>query len=41
MNMTNSTRRHDCKIFIPKSEQDVFDILGLEWIDPTLRNANL
>ncbi|KAJ7821144.1 hypothetical protein B0H14DRAFT_2832315 [Mycena olivaceomarginata] len=24
----------------PRSEQEVFEILGLEWIDPTLRNAD-
>lgn len=41
MNATSSTRRHDSKTFIPKSEKEVFDILELEWIDPTLRNANL
>ncbi|KXN87482.1 DNA-directed DNA/RNA polymerase mu [Leucoagaricus sp. SymC.cos] len=35
------TRRHDSKFFIPKSEEDVFRILGLEWIDPTMRNANV
>ncbi|RDB25356.1 DNA-directed DNA/RNA polymerase mu [Hypsizygus marmoreus] len=35
------TRRHDSKLFVPKSEKDVFDMLDLEWIDPTLRNANL
>ncbi|KAG5647080.1 hypothetical protein DXG03_001450 [Asterophora parasitica] len=33
------TRRHDSKMFFPKSEQEVFELLGLEWIDPTLRNA--
>ncbi|KAG6828532.1 hypothetical protein H0H92_007660 [Tricholoma furcatifolium] len=35
------TRRHDSKPFFPKSEEDVFLLLGLEWIDPTLRNANI
>ncbi|KAF9529665.1 DNA polymerase mu [Crepidotus variabilis] len=34
------TRRHDSKLFLPRSEQEVFDILGLDWIDPTMRNAN-
>ncbi|KAF5355182.1 hypothetical protein D9756_005471 [Leucocoprinus leucothites] len=34
------TRRHDSKIFVPKSEEDVFKILGLDWVDPTMRNAN-
>lgn len=41
MNAADSTRRHDSKAFIPKSEKEVFDMLGLEWIDPILRNANL
>ncbi|KAF4621400.1 hypothetical protein D9613_000864 [Agrocybe pediades] len=35
------TRRHDSKLFIPRSEQDVFDILGLDWVDPTMRNADV
>ncbi|KAF9464977.1 hypothetical protein BDZ94DRAFT_1215253 [Collybia nuda] len=35
------TRRRDSKPFFPKSEREVFDILGLNWIDPTLRNADL
>jgi len=35
------TRRRDSKLFIPRSEEDVFDILGLDWIDPTMRNANV
>ncbi|KAJ3565560.1 hypothetical protein NP233_g7552 [Leucocoprinus birnbaumii] len=35
------TRRHDSKLFVPKSEEDVFKILGLEWVDPTMRNANI
>ncbi|KAF7351119.1 DNA-directed DNA/RNA polymerase mu [Mycena sanguinolenta] len=30
----------DSKQYFPRSEQEVFDILGLEWIDPTLRNAD-
>ncbi|KAJ6497660.1 hypothetical protein C8R45DRAFT_822634 [Mycena sanguinolenta] len=33
-------RRRDSKQYFPRSEQEVFDILGLEWIDPTLRNAD-
>ncbi|TFK74584.1 Nucleotidyltransferase [Pluteus cervinus] len=33
-------RRYDSKLFYPKSEKDVFDILGLDWVDPTLRNAD-
>jgi len=35
------TRRHDSKLFAPRSEEEVFDILGLDWIDPTMRNANV
>ncbi|XP_006461257.1 hypothetical protein AGABI2DRAFT_118163 [Agaricus bisporus var. bisporus H97] len=35
------TRRHDSKLFVPENEEDVFKILGLEWVDPTLRNANV
>ncbi|KAF6763040.1 DNA polymerase mu [Ephemerocybe angulata] len=34
------TRRHDTRRFLPKSEKEVFDILGLPWIDPTMRNAD-
>jgi len=34
-------RRHDSQPFYPKSEKEVFDLLGLEWIDPTLRNADV
>ncbi|KAJ6589871.1 hypothetical protein DFH09DRAFT_976338 [Mycena vulgaris] len=34
------TRRRDSKQYFPRSEQEVFDILGLEWIDPTMRNAD-
>jgi len=37
---TGLNRRHDSKLFYPKSEKDVFDILGLQWVDPTLRNAD-
>lgn len=35
------TRRHDSKMFLPKSEEDVFTMLGLDWIDPTSRNAGV
>ncbi|KAG5726747.1 DNA-directed DNA/RNA polymerase mu [Termitomyces sp. T112] len=35
------TRRHDSKRFFPQSENDVFSLLGLQWIDPTLRNADI
>jgi len=34
------TRRRDSEAFFPKSEQDVFNLLGLDWIPPTLRNAD-
>ncbi|KAJ6593470.1 hypothetical protein B0H19DRAFT_1090482 [Mycena capillaripes] len=35
------TRRRDSKQYFPRSEQEVFDILGLEWIEPALRNADV
>ncbi|PPQ87454.1 hypothetical protein CVT25_008190 [Psilocybe cyanescens] len=35
------TRRHDSKLFIPRDEQEVFSILGLDWVDPTMRNAGV
>lgn len=34
-------RRHDSQPLYPKTEKEVFDLLGLEWIDPTLRNADV
>ncbi|KAF8918248.1 hypothetical protein CPB85DRAFT_1283288 [Mucidula mucida] len=34
------TRRRDSKLFFPRTEKEVFDMLGLPWIDPTLRNAD-
>ncbi|KAF9031210.1 Nucleotidyltransferase [Hymenopellis radicata] len=34
------TRRRDSKLFFPRTEKEVFDLLGLPWIDPTLRNAD-
>ncbi|CCM02941.1 uncharacterized protein FIBRA_05056 [Fibroporia radiculosa] len=34
------TRRYDSKQFFPKTEKEAFNLLGLEWIDPTLRNAD-
>ncbi|KDQ55259.1 hypothetical protein JAAARDRAFT_37797 [Jaapia argillacea MUCL 33604] len=34
------TRRHDSKLLFPKTEKEIFDLLDLEWIDPTLRNAD-
>lgn len=35
------TRRYDSKPFHPKTEKEVFDLFGLEWVDPTLRNADV
>ena len=29
------------KLFIPQSEEDVFGILVLDWIDLTMRNADV
>lgn len=34
------TRRYDSKQFFLKTEKEVFDLFGLEWVDPTLRNAD-
>lgn len=34
------TRRHDSKAFFPKNEQEVFELLGLDWVPPPLRNAD-
>lgn len=35
-----STRRYDSKEFYPKTEKEVFDLFGLEWVDPVWRNAD-
>ncbi|KIJ45736.1 hypothetical protein M422DRAFT_29810 [Sphaerobolus stellatus SS14] len=35
------TRRRDTKQFFPRTEAAVFELLGLEYIDPTLRNADI
>ncbi|KAH0829157.1 hypothetical protein J3R83DRAFT_2666 [Lanmaoa asiatica] len=35
------SRRHDSKLFFPKSEREVFDLLGLTYVHPTLRNADV
>ncbi|OCH93467.1 Nucleotidyltransferase [Obba rivulosa] len=35
------TRRYDSKQLYPKTEKEVFDLFGLEWVDPTLRNADV
>ncbi|PPQ63044.1 hypothetical protein CVT24_005990 [Panaeolus cyanescens] len=34
------TRRRDSLLYVPRSEEEVFQILGLDWIDPTMRNAD-
>ncbi|KAJ7686516.1 DNA polymerase mu [Mycena rosella] len=34
------TRRRDSKQYFPQSEKEIFGILGLEWIEPNLRNAD-
>ncbi|KAJ7072686.1 DNA polymerase mu [Mycena amicta] len=34
------TRRRDSKRYFPRSEQEVFSILGLGFLDPTMRNAD-
>ncbi|KAI0764354.1 Nucleotidyltransferase [Trametes elegans] len=35
------TRRYDSKEIFPKTEKEVFDLFGLEWVDPVWRNADL
>lgn len=35
------SRRHDSKLFYPKSEREVFELLGLAYVHPTLRNADV
>ncbi|KAF9071631.1 hypothetical protein BDP27DRAFT_1218834 [Rhodocollybia butyracea] len=35
------SRRHDSKLYFPKSEEEVFELLDLEFIEPALRNADL
>jgi len=35
------TRRRDSQLFYPHSEKEVFDIIGLPWVDPTLRNTDV
>ncbi|KAL1945250.1 hypothetical protein VTO73DRAFT_2101 [Trametes versicolor] len=35
------TRRYDSKEFHPKTEKEAFELLGLEWVDPVWRNADL
>lgn len=35
------TRRYDSKEFYPRTEKEAFELLGLEWVDPVWRNADL
>ncbi|KAG0702866.1 hypothetical protein DFH29DRAFT_804345 [Suillus ampliporus] len=34
------SRRHDSKLYYPRTERDVFKVLGLRYVHPTLRNAD-
>lgn len=34
------TRRRDTKMFYPKTEKEVFDLLDLDWVDPVWRDAD-
>ncbi|KAH9976171.1 hypothetical protein BGW80DRAFT_1436174 [Lactifluus volemus] len=34
------TRRRDSHLIFPRSEKEVFDVIGLPWVDPTLRNTD-
>ncbi|KAK0212500.1 DNA polymerase mu [Desarmillaria ectypa] len=34
-------RRQDSHPYFPKSEAEVFELLGLPWIEPTMRNADI
>jgi len=33
-------RRHDSSLLLPKSEREVFELLGLAYVHPRLRNAD-
>lgn len=35
------TRRYDSKEFHLRTEKEAFELLGLEWVDPVWRNADL
>lgn len=35
------TRRYDSKQFYPKTEKEVFNLFGLEWVEPKWRNADV
>lgn len=37
---TGLTRRSNGELLVPTSEEDVFRLLGLGWVPPTLRNAD-
>jgi DNA polymerase/3'-5' exonuclease PolX len=39
-NHIHRTRRRDSKLYFPKSEREIFRLLGLEWVDPRFRNAD-
>lgn len=41
LTMSCSTRRYDSGPFYPKTEKEVFDLFGLEWVDPIYRNADV
>jgi len=34
------TRRRDSRLTFPRSEKEIFDIIGIPWVDPTLRNTD-
>ncbi|KAG1739124.1 uncharacterized protein EDB91DRAFT_1135971 [Suillus paluster] len=34
------SRRHDSRLYYPRTERDVFKVLGLLYVHPTLRNAD-
>lgn len=35
------TRLSDSSLIHARSEREVFELCGLEWVDPTLRNADV
>ncbi|KAI6009829.1 hypothetical protein EDC04DRAFT_2771985, partial [Pisolithus marmoratus] len=35
------SRRRDSKLYFPKSEREVFEVLGLTYVHPSLRNADV
>lgn len=38
--MISSTRRRDSRLTFPRSEKEIFDIIGIPWVKPTLRNTD-